>query len=228
MGSRQPGVQHSSPLSSKGFPQENSTWCSLGQHFPGWLSPTPRASFSSSSHPNCPIKEQPRQQWRSYLRAALHLEGKRTGTIWILPLLPVWELKLEAAYCVLCESDCPHVTKWSFHGGGGNSSLWREKVLKDSASPSACHRMCVISKNALCSYFQRLSLILNWFLDYKTSQMCTVSPQKRDMAFSILSFHLTMELLSWHDFTELTVFFKIHFGKNCLWMKIRISLCPTF
>lgn len=34
-------------------------------------------------------------------------------------------------------------------------------------------------------------------------------------------------LLSQHDSIEL-IFFRIHFGKSCLWIKIRIFLFPTF
>lgn len=115
MGSRQPGVQHSNPLSTKAFPEENSTWCSRGQHFPGCVSPTPRASSSSSStHPNCPIKAQPhappRQQAVSYL-GQLHIwKGRNWNGYsgYILSCLSGdWDWR-QPCLCV-CARVCVHV-----------------------------------------------------------------------------------------------------------------------
>lgn len=169
MGSRPPGAQHSSPPSSKGFPEENSTGRSLAQHFPGCLSPAPSASSSSSTHPHCPIKEQPRSpprwQLRSYLRAASkgrELERSRH----LLSCLS----RIEPRGWCARESDCPYTPAWSFHPGKKNPSLWRGKASKGSDFLNMCQT--TISRNAL---YRRLSFILNWFLDYKISHTCTVS-----------------------------------------------------
>lgn len=194
MGSRPPGAQHSNPLSSKGFPGENSTGRSLGQHFPGCLSPTPSASssFSSSFPPTltAPLKSSPRtpprQQLRSYLWAASkgrELERSR----YLLSCLS----QIEARGLYACESDCSYMPAWSFHPGKKFLPLKRESMQRQCFSKYV--PQTIKSRNAL---YQRLSLILNWFLDYKISQMCE-SPQRDVASSSILSFHRTVELLCW-------------------------------
>ena len=175
MGSRQPGVQQSNPLSSKGFPEENSTWCPLGQRFPGCLSSVPRAS-SSSTHPNCLTREQQSPSPVSHPGSNYcHSSGQ----------LRIWrgrELKrvisdtsssaylgIEAGGILGCLCVCLWFFSLFLHAymkfpsqTKQNSSLWRKKVFKRSASLNMCHSTCVISKNVLWSYFQTLSLtILN-------------------------------------------------------------------
>lgn len=139
MGSRQPGVQHSNPLSSKGFPEENSTWCSLGQGFPGRLAPTPElpplpptlaAPFKSS--PWAP----PRQQLRPELQAASHLEGTSR------PLQGLWETSSPTSLVIEAGGRCVSACMGLFSRAPGkfpswtkqNSSLWGEKVSKGSAT----------------------------------------------------------------------------------------------
>lgn len=140
MGSRPPGVQHSHPPSSKGFAEENSTGRSLGQHFPGCLSPTPSASSSSSTHPNCPIKEQPPYPTQAATKVIPlgSFKGKRTGKVWIPPLLPIsdWGPRLACLGIRLF-----FYARMKFPSWKKNSSLWREKASKSSAFLNRCHRL---------------------------------------------------------------------------------------
>lgn len=228
MRSKPPGAQHSNPLSSKGFPEENSTGHSLGQHF-SWLPITHSQCFLLlflllSTHPNCPIKEQPQDptQAATKVKSLGSFKGKRTGKVWIPPLLPIsdWGPRLVCVWIRLFLI-CPHEV-----------SILEKKFLplKRESMQGQCFSNYVpptiIGRDAL---YQRLSLILNWFLDYKISQMCTVSLCKEMWLLSTSSHSIGL----WNSFVGMRLY-RTNILQNTRWEKLSLNkdnfffFFPTF
>lgn len=150
-----------------------------------WLPITPSQCFLLlflllSSHPNCPIKEQPPNPTQAATKVIPvgSFKGKRTGKVWIPPLLPIsdWGPRLVCVWIRLFLYARMKFPSW--------------KKIPPFEERKQCFSkyvpQTILSRNAL---YQRLSLILNWFLD---SQMCTVSLHKRMWLLSASS-HFTSD-----------------------------------